>query len=154
MVRIIVVVGFILALITAAMLGFRWLQLGDDHLAGTDKPDCDLLAGPCEWDTKAGHWQVDLTVLDNHELDAEYQLTVHSPIQPERFLGVLRGESMYMGEYPIPLRQDGEGKYSAFFNAPLCTTGSEMVWRVDLQEGQQPLAEPAPLKLVFQAEMH
>ena len=92
--------------------------------------------------------------MNNQGQSTEYQLTVNAPMSPGRFLAVLRGESMYMGEYPVPLRQDENGKYSAHFTAPLCTTGSEMVWRVDLQKGQKPLAETAPLKLVFQAGAH
>lgn len=154
MVRTIVVAGFILGLISLAMFGSRWLQTGDDQPSDVAQTACDLLQGPCEWETKSGPWRASLAVKDDQKNTEQYQLNVKAPMSPRRFLVVLRGESMYMGEYPIPLQQRVEGTYSAFFNAPLCTTGSEMVWRVDLQEGQQPLAEPAPLKLVFQAETH
>lgn len=154
MLRTIVVVGFILGLISAAIFGSRWQQFGDDQPVATNKPACNLLAGPCEWETNSGPWQVNLAVMDSQEQGTEYQLTVHAPVSPQRFLAVLRGESMYMGEYPIPLRRDEKGKYSAHFTAPLCTTGSEMVWQVDLQTGQQPLAETAPLTLTFQAGEH
>ncbi|MGO1501605.1 MAG: hypothetical protein ACTHWH_10050 [Marinobacter sp.] len=154
MVRTIGVVGFIVAIISVVVFGFRGLQRADNPTAGTSQPVCDLLAGPCEWDMDAGLWQVELQTLGDEGQSTEYQLTVHAPTEPERFLAVLRGESMYMGEYPVPLQRNDDGEYSAHFTAPLCTTGSEMVWRVDLKKGQQPLAEAVPLKLVFQAKGH
>lgn len=154
MVRTIGVVGFIVAIILVVVFAFRGLQTTDNPAADTSRPVCDLLAGPCEWEMEAGLWQVELHNLGDQGQGIEYQLTVHAPTAPERFLAVLRGESMYMGEYPVPLQRNEEGEYSAHFTAPLCTTGSEMVWRVDLQKGQQPLAETVPLKLVFQAKGH
>ncbi|SOB75379.1 hypothetical protein SAMN04488490_0963 [Marinobacter sp. LV10R510-11A] len=154
MLRAIVVVGFLLGLISAAVFGSRWLQTSGNDAPETNQPACDLLAGPCEWETEAGLWQVDLHVMGGEEQGIEYQLTVQAPTAPERFLAVLRGESMYMGEYPVPLRKEEDGQYSAHFTAPLCITGSEMAWRVDLQKGQQPLSETVPLKLVFQARDH
>lgn len=156
MLRAIVVVGFLLGLISLVVFGSGWLQTSDNDSAMKNQPVCDLLAGPCKWETATGHWQVDLRVMGDPEQGVEYQLTVHSPTPPARFLAVLRGESMYMGEYPVPLRKEEDGEYSAHFAAPLCTTGAEMVWRVDLQEGQQPLSgsETVPLKLVFQAQDH
>lgn len=69
---------------------------------------------------------------------------------PERFLAVLRGESMYMGEYPVPLMPDDKGGWNARFTAPFCTTGSEMQWRIDLQSGQRPVGAP-PARLTFWA---
>ena len=154
MLRAIVVVGFIVGLISVGMFGFGWLQTTDDQVTDRSQPACDLLAGPCAWEMESERWQVDLEVMGDQGQGLEYQLTVQAPTAPDRFLAVLRGESMYMGEYPVPLRRSGDGEYSAQFTAPLCTTGSEMVWRVDLQEGQQPLVEKAPLKLVFQAREH
>lgn len=154
MVRTIVVIGFILGLISAAILGSNWLQSGDKQPVTANQPTCDLLAGPCEWETNSGPWRVRLAVTDGQTQGAQYQLAVHAPVSPQRLLAVLRGESMYMGEYPVPLKREDKGKYSAHFAAPLCATGSEMVWRVDLQSGQQPLAETAPLKLIFQAGEH
>jgi hypothetical protein len=147
-------VGFLLGVISLAVFGSRWLQTSGNDTPVTNQPVCDLLAGPCEWKTQAGRWHADLQVMGGEEQSTEYQLTILAPTAPERFLAVLRGESMYMGEYPVPLRKEEDGRYSAHFTAPLCTTGSEMVWRVDLQNGQQPLSETVPLKLVFQAKDH
>lgn len=154
MLRAIVVAGIIVSIILLGLFGFRWLQTAQNEAPGAGKAVCDLLAGPCEWQTETGLWKVDLDDMVEGEQGKEYRLTVHAPKAPERFLAVLRGESMYMGEYPVPLRREDDGQYSAQFAAPLCTTGSEMVWRVDLQQGQQPLPETAPLKLIFRAGDH
>lgn len=152
MLRAIVAAGFIVGLISVVIFGSLWLKTTDSDASGTEQPVCDLLAGPCEWEMKSGLWQVELEVMSGEGHGTEYQLTVYAPTAPERFLAVLRGESMYMGEYPVPLQSKGDGRYSAHFTAPLCTTGSEMVWRIDLQQGQNSLSEPAPLKLVFQTQ--
>ncbi|GGE73383.1 hypothetical protein GCM10011533_27240 [Streptosporangium jomthongense] len=154
MLRAAAVAGFILVLISAAVVGSLWLQGAYNEAPVADQPECDLLAGPCDWQTEAGHWQADLKILGDQGQGAEYQLSIRAPLAPERFLAVLRGESMYMGEYPVPLRQIEPGRYSAKFTAPLCTTGSRMVWRIDLQKGQQPMFKTPPLRLVFQAQDH
>ncbi|MCK0164145.1 hypothetical protein [Marinobacter sp. S6332] len=154
MLRAIVVLGFILAFISAVVFGGRWLEPADKTLPSADQPVCDLLEGPCEWQTNAGVWKVDLQHLGDGGQGEEYQLSVIAPTVQKRFLAVLRGESMYMGEYPVPMRHEGGDSYSVRFSAPLCTTGGEMVWRIDLQEGQKPLSEVAPIKLVFQARDH
>jgi len=58
---------------------------------------------------------------------------------------------MYMGEYPVPLVREESLEYRARFTAPFCTTGSEMIWRIDFQDGQD-LIENVPSTLVFRAE--
>ncbi|WP_417566662.1 hypothetical protein [Marinobacter sp.] len=113
--------------------------------------ECDLLAGPCQWTTQAGQWEAVIDTVGEGEQGTEYQLTVITPEHPERFLAVLRGESMYMGEYPVPLGNRTGNGYSAIFTAPFCTVDTTMTWRVDLQQGQEPIRD-IPLKLVFQAE--
>lgn len=148
------VAGIIVSVIFVALFGSRLFQPAESEAPGADKPVCNLLAGPCEWQLQTGLWKVALDVMVDGEQGTEYLLTVHAPGTPERFLAVLRGESMYMGEYPVPLRMDDDGRYSARFAAPLCTTGSEMVWRIDLQQGQQPFPGTVPLKLIFQAGDH
>lgn len=150
--RAIAVLVFIIALSLFSVLGTRWLQSEDSQAVIASLPTCDLLAGPCEWQMEAGRWQVALEMLGDEGQGKEYLLTVHTPATPNRFLAVLRGESMYMGEYPVPLRQQESGIYTAHFTAPLCTTGADMVWRIDLQEGQNQLTDSVPLKLVFQAQ--
>lgn len=154
MLRVIVVLGFVLVLVTAAVFGARWLQTPDNGRATAGQPTCNLLGSPCEWETDAGPWKVSLQNTGDEGQGMEYQLTVTTPLAPERFIAVLRGESMYMGEYPVPLRKKHNGQYSAQFVAPLCTTGTEMVWRIDLQSGQRALSESVPWSLVFRSENH
>lgn len=122
-------------------------------------PRCDLLGEqPCRWANDAGRWSVSLEIVEPPENQgdggqgSEYRLLVDAPGQPSRFLAVLRGESMYMGEYPVPLRSEPGNRYSAHFTAPLCSTGA-MTWRVDLQEGQDRI-EGVPLQLVFESRSH
>jgi hypothetical protein len=157
MVRGIAVAGLIGGLIAAVIFGSGMLDdagnAAKNNGAGPSLAECDLLAGPCRWTTPAGDWQVALEALGEGEQGTEYRLTVTTPEQPERFLAVLRGESMYMGEYPVPLASDAGNRYLARFTAPFCTVDASMTWRVDLQQGQAPI-DAIPLKLVFEAEPH
>lgn len=150
MLRAIAVVVSVVGVILLAILVTRWLPVSDSQSV-TDQPTCDLLAGPCEWKMAGGLWQAQLKVVEEEGQETRYRFILEAPEAPERLLAVLQGESMYMGEYPVPLKRSEDGQYSAQFTAPLCTTGSDMVWRVDLQKGQKPLSEPVPRKLVFQA---
>lgn len=154
MLRAILILGFVLGLAIIGVFSVRWLQPPDNEAVAIVLPACDLLGPPCEWETAAGLWSVSMQSIGDEGQGTEYRLTVSAPATPQRFIAVLRGESMYMGEYPVPLRRGDDGQYLAQFVAPLCTTGAEMVWRVDLQSGQQPLSESVPLKLVFQSEGH
>jgi hypothetical protein len=125
--------------------------LSDERAA---KARCDLLqAGPCRWSDSSGDWEVSLSEVGEGTQGTEYRLTVVTPEHPERFLAVLRGESMYMGEYPVPLGNQAGNEYAARFTAPFCTVDATMTWRIDLQQGQKPF-EGIPVKLVFQAEPH
>ncbi len=157
MLRGIALLGLVLGLIAAVVFGPRMLGDAGDGVkqSGSSQAmaECDLLAGPCQWTTPAGQWEAALDTLGEGEQGIEYQLTVTTPERPERFLAVLRGESMYMGEYPVPLGNRTENQYSARFSAPFCTVDATMTWRVDLQQGQEAIGD-IPLKLVFQAEPH
>ncbi|WP_100640745.1 hypothetical protein [Marinobacter salexigens] len=153
MLRAIFFLGVISGLMAVIVFGARWLQTSEYRGTADSQAACDLLSGPCEWSTKTGSWKISLHVMGDKGQGTEYQLIVDTPAPQERFLAVLRGESMYMGEYPVPMRQGEGNQYTAQFTAPLCTTGDQMIWRIDLQEGQQRLPEPAPLKLVFQARV-
>ena len=146
MVRAIVIVGLMGALMSALIVGPRLLKSVDGSNAPVAQGTCDLMAGPCEWRTDEGQWKVALDLLP----DGQYRLHVVSPLRPERFLAVLRGQSMYMGEYPVPLASQEGGHYQARFAAPVCSTGGDMVWRVDLQQGSEPVPG-VPRVLTFQA---
>src|SRR5690554_2199614 len=115
MLRVIVVSGFVLGLLAAAVFGSGWLQTSDKQPSAKAQPVCDLLESSCEWETETGMWTVELQVVSDDGQSTEYQLTVATPAAPERFIAILRGESMYMGEYPIPLRLSDAGQYSARF---------------------------------------
>ena len=161
MLRAIAVAGLILGLIAVAVFGPG--MLGDDdknqetgllNESESANARCDLLqAGPCRWSDSSGDWEVNLSELGEGTQGTEYRLTVVTPERPERFLAVLRGESMYMGEYPVPLGNRAGNEFSARFTAPFCTVDATMTWRIDLQQGQNRI-EGVPLKLVFQAEPH
>jgi hypothetical protein len=160
MLRAIALAGLILGLIAVAAFGPGMLGdddknqdtgLSDERAA---KARCDLLqAGPCRWSDSSGDWEVSLSEVGEGTQGTEYRLTVVTPEHPERFLAVLRGESMYMGEYPVPLGNQAGNEYAARFTAPFCTVDATMTWRIDLQQGQKPF-EGIPVKLVFQAEPH
>ncbi|MBJ6137862.1 hypothetical protein [Marinobacter litoralis] len=149
MLRVLGVSGFLIAVIGIA---FWALQHADDTGEDVARPECDLLAGPCSWTTPEGQWQVSLKPQLVSMGAHRYELVVETPSAPDRFLAVLRGRSMYMGEYPVPLQRQSSTQFRAEFDAPLCATGSEMVWQVDLQSGQQPLGTESPV-LYFQAKM-
>lgn len=148
MLRVLLTLGLIAVGITLVFFGPRYLGKTSD---GNSYSECDLLSGPCAWTTPEGQWQASLTTGQQSSQGQIYRLEIRSPGAPDRFLAVLRGQSMYMGEYPVPLRQQTPSGFSAEFTAPFCTTGGDMVWRVDLQAGQEML-ENVPLTLVFKAQ--
>lgn len=148
MLRPIAAVGLIIAVALLVVFGPRYLVDSDGSATYSE---CNLLQEPCVWSTPEGDWQASLTPGELGTQGQVYRLAITSPQAPDRFLAVLRGESMYMGEYPIPLRQQSASDFTAEFTAPFCTTGGEMVWRVDLQSGQEKLGN-VPLTLVFRAQ--
>lgn len=148
MIRAIVTGGLLIAAVAILAFAPDYLNEASNE---EKKPPCDLLAGPCSWQTDQGQWQVKLTPGPEGDQGVEYQLQVTVPDAPDRFLAVLRGENMYMGEYPVPLVREESLEYRARFTAPFCTTGSEMIWRIEFQDGQD-LIENVPSTLVFRAE--
>jgi len=148
--RALVVLVVMALLLVAGVFGPRMLRSTGDSEVNANLEECDLMSGPCQWLDASGDWSVQLDVEEVGSQGTEYTMSISTDSAPERFLAVLRGESMYMGEYPVLLVEDSPGHYSARFTAPVCTTGSDMIWRIDLQSGQTPL-EQIPLKMVFQA---
>lgn len=154
MLRAIAAGVILIGLVGLAMFGPKWLMSvgNDDGPAGRL---CDLEKGPCQWKMDGAAWVAELAVGDVGDQGREYRLRIHTGSSPDRFLAVLRGESMYLGEYPVPLSLKGEDNgisvWEARFTAPFCTTEPEMTWRIDLQQGNQPMSE-LPVKMVFQAE--
>lgn len=150
MLRAVLVVGLMLLLLIAAVFGPRLLQTQKSETSATSSAECNLDKEDCSWSGNSGDWRVSLSPLDDTAQGPEYELEVTTSEAPDRLLGVLRGVSMYMGEYPVPLEQQADGVYLARFTAPFCTTGSDMRWRLDLQEGQGRVAS-VPFDMVFQA---
>ena len=148
MLRVIAIAGLLVALIAALVFGPHFLFSTENDQQEVSAQACDLQAGPCEWKTGEGQWAVAISSLGIDDQGTEFRLSVTAPTHPDRFLAVLRGESMYMGEYPVPLKQADDNRYTARFNAPFCTSGSEMQWRIDLQSGEDPVGQ-APEKLTF-----
>lgn len=142
------VLGVVLVAGVLLTFGPDWMQTAGPAV---ERPECDLLIDTCTWETDEGSWRVELKTLNPGDQGMEYQLLITAPQVPNRFLAVLRGQSMYMGEYPVPMVQEGAMIYRARFTAPFCTTGTEMIWRIDLQDGQK-VIENVPWTLVFRAE--
>ncbi len=121
----------------------------------SETPVCDLHMGPCEWKMMGTPWVAELEKGKVGSQGQEYHLRVHTSSNPDRFLAVLKGESMYLGEYPVPLTraetEAGIGVWRATFTAPFCTTDPDMLWRIDLKQGNT-VFDDMPVKLVFQAE--
>ncbi len=152
MIRVITVSGFIIGLIAVVVFLPRWLDSTSNDAAGRQTEICDLQKSDCEWQQQGQNWSVSLSdITARTDTENNYRLDIVAPGAPQPLLVVLRGESMYMGEYPVPLMRDGDG-YRAEFATPFCTTGDAMVWRVDLQKGMQPMAAQPPFTLVFQAD--
>ena len=136
MLRAYLAIGLVIAVIAMTVFGsdddVPWFGGGESSSRST----CDLLgAEPCTWTSREGQWSASLEAGEAGEQGVEYHFELTAPVEPERFLAVLRGESMYMGEYPVPLVEESDGQYAATFTAPFCATGTEMIWRVELQSG-------------------
>lgn len=94
MVRAIVIVGLVVGAIVLTLFGSRLLDTTGDT---ANHPECDLLAGACSWTTQDGKWRLRLQELEEGAQGMEYVLQVSVPKAPDRFLAVLKGQSMYMG---------------------------------------------------------
>ncbi|MDX1598064.1 MAG: hypothetical protein R3295_05325 [Marinobacter sp.] len=129
--------------------------MSDGAEKSSETPVCDLNAGPCQWKMNGKPWVAELERGKSGEQGQEYLLRIHTSYDPDRFLAVLKGESMYLGEYPVPLSltetDAGIHVWQATFVAPLCTTDPDMLWRIDFQQSNNDLDE-LPVKLVFQGE--
>lgn len=150
--RAIAVVALIVGLLALAVLGPRWLMSGkpgDPSSAVT--AECRVVPGPCEWQSDGARWSVSLARVGTASEGDRLRLEVVTDARPQRLLAVLRGESMYLGEYPVALQSGTEeGSWTATFVAPFCTIEPDMTWRLDLQDGTEALTG-APFKLVFAA---
>lgn len=162
MLRALLAVIAIAGVMALGVFGPRWLMLDADNRSDQGVVVCDVLHDTCRWTQQGNHWDAHL-VKDGVQGEGtqgegnEYRLSIKTNMNPPRLLAVLRGESMYLGEYPVPMARvgvapDGSGHiWEARFTAPFCTTDLEMTWRIDLQTSMD--AQPdMPVKLTFKAE--
>ncbi|MDL0429533.1 hypothetical protein QPM17_00205 [Marinobacter sp. TBZ242] len=157
MLRALVAVLAIVGVVALGVFGPRWLMSDADGQADQGVLSCDLLNDTCQWTQQGTLWEAHMEKEADNADGTVYQLSVETDENLPRLLAVLRGESMYMGEYPVPMTrtgpaEDGGSKlWEARFTAPVCTTNPEMTWRVDLQSGMEKPID-MPIKLTFQAE--
>lgn len=157
MLRALVAIFAIAGVVALGVFGPQWLMSEGVSEAESDVVDCDLLNTTCRWSQLDKSWHAQLQKNGIQAEGTEYQLTVRTDKNQPRMLAVLRGESMYLGEYPIPMTKaglspDGEGQlWEARFTAPFCTTDPQMTWRIDLQAGMNNAFE-MPVKLTFVAQ--
>jgi hypothetical protein len=136
-------------MVAAAVLGPRWLATEQDGPDGSAEPGavCHPLQEVCRWQTPAGEATVSMTALEGDEL----RMNVTLPDDPGQVIAILTGESMYMGEYPLRMEATGEtGHFRVRFVPPFCSTGGDMVWRVNLKEGADTMA--MPFRLLFRPD--
>ncbi|WP_166260170.1 hypothetical protein [Marinobacter salicampi] len=151
--RAIAVILLVTGLLAIAVLGPRWLfskNSSTDDAPLHASESCDLLAGTCSWKHNGGLWQASMTLAreDTTEL---FRLEVKGPDTGERLTGILRGQTMYLGEYPVPLARNEAGDgWNAEFVPPVCTLEPNMTWRIDINKGQTLMpAENQSITLVF-----
>lgn len=151
-VRAISVVVLIVGLVALAVLGPRWLMQQTPEDDADQRPACDLQSDGCQWQHGDQHWEVRIEETEFSEGLHRFRLELTTDAAPQRLHGVLVGESMYLGEYPVVLQpMEAAGHWGATFAAPICTVQELMVWRLELKSGEQPL-EQVPFRLIFTAQ--
>lgn len=117
-----------LLLLVGALGAALWLQQASDTKANV--VDCDLLGGPCEFETPEGLASLELIPLPISSA-APFQLSVSYPGDaPDSVWVDLQGKEMYMGVNQVNLLQRGS-VWQAEANLGICTTGT-MRWVLNL----------------------
>ncbi|MDC0664312.1 hypothetical protein [Marinobacter sp. SS21] len=151
-IRAIGVAVLIVGLLAFAVLGPRWLMQQSPGNEEEQLPACNLQGDECQWQSGDEHWQARIEEVEFSEGLHRFRLEMTTDARPQRLHGVLVGESMYLGEYPVVLKpMEAPGRWSATFAAPLCTVQEVMVWRLELTSGEQVL-EHVPFRLIFTAQ--
>lgn len=156
MLKALVALIAIAGVVALGVFGPRWLMSDNNSQSASGVDNCNVLNDTCRWTQQGNLWDARLEESGVREDGTEYRLSVTTNMKSQRLLAVLRGESMYLGEYPVPmtragLAEDGSGQlWEARFTAPFCTTEPEMTWRIDLQPDMDSEAD-MPLKLTFRA---
>lgn len=152
MIRGIVVVLILIGALALVTLAPNWLMTLSGDSASEEIPACHLLTESCSWQTDDQQWRVSLTRLADADGSPQFRLSLKTDANIERIHGILRGESMYLGEYPVLLRRgDAEGEWQGLFTPPVCTVQDIMVWRIDLEiPGNPSFAQPQ--RLLFEVQ--
>ncbi len=156
MLKALVALIAISGVVALGVFGPRWLMSDNDSQSAPGMDDCNVLNDTCRWTQQGNLWDARLVEDGVRGDGTEYLLSVKTNMKSQRLLAVLRGESMYLGEYPVPmaragLAEDGSSQlWEARFTAPFCTTEPDMTWRIDLQPDMESEAD-MPLKLTFKA---
>ncbi|WP_227538008.1 hypothetical protein [Marinobacter vulgaris] len=157
MLKAIIAVVVVAGVVALGLFGPRWLMSDPNSASGANAVKCDLLNDTCQWTQQGTRWEAHLEKDGVQAEGTEYRLTLKTDAHLPRLLAVLRGESMYLGEYPVPMTRAGRARdsqkslWQARFTAPFCTTDPTMTWRIDLQTGID--NKPGmPVKLTFRAE--
>jgi len=152
--RALAVVLVIIGGVAAAVFGPKWLRSVTDP-EPESREACELDRGPCQWKMNGVTWVAELERGEIGNQGREYRLRLHTGAGTDRLVAVLRGESMYLGEYPVPLSETGSDGgiaiWQARFTAPFCTVDPDMTWRIDLQQGSRSM-DQLPVKMMFQAD--
>lgn len=156
MFRGLTVVIIIVGLIALLVLGPRYLRHVSEPSEGdaAEVATCDLDFQSCEWSTVDGTWS--LSLVEAGAGGSGRILTVEVPpgvVEDQPLIAVLKGHSMYMGEYPIPLSPNGpSGQLTGNIDPPVCSQDPDMIWSVTLRAGQTPIEMNTTA--IFQANPH
>tara|TARA_R100001460_G_scaffold3278_4_gene9976 strand:- start:1546 stop:1995 length:450 start_codon:yes stop_codon:yes gene_type:complete len=138
------VVVFVAVVASAAVLVPRWLEQNSGNEKVAPKP-CLLDSQDCRWIANGNDWQISLS---REAESRKMTFTVTTSAAPARLLAVLTGESMYMGEYPVPLTKTAKGTYQAKFNLPVCTTDPDMRWQINLKASGENVTSDAVMPVL------
>ena len=157
MLKIILTATALIVFTALSFLGPSWLMSDADDQVGETVIVCNVLKDNCQWSIDGKQWEAELSKVGREAGNTEYRFSVATEETYPRMLAVLRGDSMYLGEYPVPMTRsgsanaDGKQVWNTRFTAPFCTTDPEMTWRIDLQASIDARIDK-PLKMIFKAE--
>lgn len=144
MIRAVLAVVLFFAIVVAAWWLPTWLDSSNPTDATITDLTCRPLSETCQWPTPGGVAELSISPLPGDE----FQLDLRYPEGDGKPFIILTGETMFMGEYPMALQTlDKPGHYRVRFVPPFCTTGDQMVWRVNLRAEGDPVT--LPFRLLF-----
>lgn len=148
MVRIVIMGVVIIALVAVIVVAPRYLQEANDAPDTGGLPACRPLVETCEALLPEGAARVTLELTGEGASGPELSLHLHYQGLAGAVMVILKGDTMYMGEYPLPLRRgEAPGVYEASFTPPFCTTDPDMTWRAEIMAGGR--AVILPFRVLF-----